>query len=124
MTYDYAIEKRDIQKIDKLNKLYNLKTYWDDVRKLTKNVTSTHMIHRWQCLAEVRFEEVKQWTLERYKVGVDLLRGEIGASTMDLVLAWIQGKGNLPRCDMGGSDMDSAHSLKWYYEALKQVGMI
>jgi hypothetical protein len=40
MTYDRAIEKRDYAKIDKLNTLTNKETFWDDVRKFTKNVTS------------------------------------------------------------------------------------
>jgi len=59
MTYDYYVmEKRDINKIDKLNKLMNIKTFWDDVRKLTKNISSDHAIHRWQCLAEVKYNEL------------------------------------------------------------------
>jgi hypothetical protein len=58
MTYSRAIEKRDYAKIDKLNKLTSKDTFWDDVRKLTKKVTSDHAIHRWQCLAEDRFNEL------------------------------------------------------------------
>lgn len=58
MTYEYAIEDRDISKIDKLNALNNINTYWDDVRKLTRTVKSEHAIHRWQCLAEIRFNEL------------------------------------------------------------------
>lgn len=58
MTYDYAIENRDIAKIDKLNALTNIQTYWDDVRKLTRNVTSDHSIKRWQCLADARYTEL------------------------------------------------------------------
>ena len=34
MTYKYAFEKRDISRIDKLNKLTDTNTFWDDVRKL------------------------------------------------------------------------------------------
>lgn len=59
MTYKYnTLENRDCSKIDKLNKLTNKETFWDDVRKLTRNVTSDHSIHRWQCLAEKRFNEI------------------------------------------------------------------
>ena len=58
MDYSWAIEQRDIAKIDKLNKLTNINTFWDDVRKLTRNVTSDHMMGRWQCLAEARFKEL------------------------------------------------------------------
>lgn len=61
MTYDYALEKRDISKIDKLNRLTNVDTYWDDVRKLTKSVTSDHSIKRWQCLADVRYMELVKY---------------------------------------------------------------
>lgn len=58
MTYEYAIENRDINKIDKLNKLTNINTFWNDVRKLTRNVNSDHGISRWQCLADVRYNEL------------------------------------------------------------------
>ena len=58
MTYDYALENRDIAKIEKLNKLTNPHTFWNEVRKLTKNVTSDHSIGRWQCLAEIRYREL------------------------------------------------------------------
>ena len=58
MKHNRAIEVRDISKIDKLNKLTNKETFWDDVRKLTKRVTSDHSIGRWQCLAEYRWSEL------------------------------------------------------------------
>ena len=58
MNHNRAIEGRDFARIDKLNKLNNPATFWDDVRKLTRNVTSDHTIHRWQCLAECRFAEL------------------------------------------------------------------
>lgn len=54
----YVMERNDIKKIDKLNQLTNKETFWDDVRKLTKNVTSDHSIQHWQCLAEVRYNEL------------------------------------------------------------------
>jgi hypothetical protein len=58
MKHSLAIEVRDISKIDKLNKLTNKETFFDDVRKLTKRVTSDHSIGRWQCLAEYRWSEL------------------------------------------------------------------
>jgi hypothetical protein len=58
MNHLSAIEKRDYSKIDKLNALTNKDTFWDDVRKLTKNVTSDHSIKRWQCLADQRWQEL------------------------------------------------------------------
>lgn len=59
MTYREAIVVKDLARIDKLNKLTDPKTFWDDVRKLTKKVTSDNAIHRWQLLAETRYEEIK-----------------------------------------------------------------
>lgn len=56
---DYAMEKRDIARIEKLNKLTNLETFWGDVRKLTHNTFSDHGISRWQVLAEIRYKELE-----------------------------------------------------------------
>ncbi len=60
MDYSKAIEKNDLARIEKLNKLTVKETFWADVRKLTKAVTSDHSIHRWQCLAEARYDELLQ----------------------------------------------------------------
>lgn len=54
----YVMNKNDLSKIEKLNKLIDRETFWDDVRKLTKNVNSCSGISRWQCLAEVRYNEL------------------------------------------------------------------
>ena len=58
MKYDRAIEKRDYAKIDRLNRLINVDTFYDDVRKLTRNIISDHSIKRWQCLADYRYKEI------------------------------------------------------------------
>lgn len=59
MTYSRAIENRDISRIDKLNKLTDPKTFWDDVRKILGNKPhSDHVLSRWQCLAEYRYNEI------------------------------------------------------------------
>ena len=60
MKYDLAIEKLDLRRIDKLNELHNLETFWDDVRKLTKRVSSDHSLRHWQALAEVREKELEK----------------------------------------------------------------
>lgn len=60
MLEDYIIEKRDYSKIKKLRSLHNVETFWDDVKKFTKKVTSDHSIRRWQILAEVRYGELMQ----------------------------------------------------------------
>ena len=48
------------KRIAKLKQLTNIKTFWNDVRKMTKHVTSDHAIHEWQILAELRYEELKK----------------------------------------------------------------
>ena len=59
MTYRFSVlESRDYVKVDKLNKLTNKETFWDDVRKLTRNVTSDHSINRWECLSDIRYAEL------------------------------------------------------------------
>ena len=58
MTYYYAAERIDFKRIDKLNTLTNIKTFWDDVRKFTKNISSDHSISHWQSLAECRYNEL------------------------------------------------------------------
>lgn len=55
---EWSTEIRDNKKIEKLNKLTNPETFWDDCRCLTKNVKSDHGIKRWQCLAEARYMEL------------------------------------------------------------------
>lgn len=59
MDYAYAMNMRDYARIEKLNNLTDPKTFWNDVRKLTKSVYSDASIKRWQRLAEVRYEEIK-----------------------------------------------------------------
>lgn len=58
MNYNCAIEKHDYSRIDKLNKLTNKFAFWDDVKKITRNIKSDHAIGRWQCLAEIRYKEL------------------------------------------------------------------
>lgn len=53
--YEFAMEVRDYSRIEKLNRLTNTETFWDDVRKMTKNVKSDHTIHRWEILANARY---------------------------------------------------------------------
>lgn len=50
------LEFNDINRIKKLMLLNNIDTFWDDVRKLTKRITSDHAIKRWQHLAELRYK--------------------------------------------------------------------
>lgn len=55
---EYVMERRDIGRIDKLNKLTDPKTFWGEVKKLTRNTYSDHALGRWQVLAEIRYEEL------------------------------------------------------------------
>jgi hypothetical protein len=55
-----AYEKRDYKRIEILKNLTNAATFWDDVRKHTKNLTSDHALNRWLCLAEQRYDEIKE----------------------------------------------------------------
>ena len=59
MELTIALEKRDISKINALNKLTDLRKFWTNVRKLTKNVHSDHALKRWQILAEIRYKELQ-----------------------------------------------------------------
>ena len=46
MLESYVMENADYAKIKKLNTLHNMETFWDDVRKFTKNVRSDHSLGR------------------------------------------------------------------------------
>lgn len=114
MDYSVAIEKRDINKIDKLNSIVDLSGYWDEVRKLTRDVKSDHSISRWQCLAELRFNELKDIYIERYNTMYILLLGEIGEANMDRVMNWINGMGELPK-SMTDRSISHAHTLRMFH---------
>lgn len=58
MDYRFARNRTEMKRIDKLNALTNKETFWDDVRKLTKNVHSDHVIHSWECLSDQRYNEL------------------------------------------------------------------
>lgn len=124
MTYDVAIEQRDISKIDKLNKLKNLETFWTDACKLTRAVKSDRAIHRWQCLAEIRFNELKCEKLNDFNYFRNSLRSEIGSSTMDLVDDYIKGMGRLPTYDLSSSNIDDANYLRRLYITLNNLGLM
>lgn len=53
-----VMEYNDISKVRRLNELKNPITFWDDVRKMTKNTKSDHGIKRWQILSEIRYKEI------------------------------------------------------------------
>lgn len=60
---------------DKLNTLTNIDTFWDDVRKFTKNVHSDRSISIWQSLAEIRFDELRTGC-EDVRTEIDTVNGK------------------------------------------------
>lgn len=54
------IEYHDISRIKKLNTLNNIYTFWNDVRKFTRHITSDHSIRRWEVLSEIRYMELEE----------------------------------------------------------------
>ena len=124
MTNEYAMERNDIPKIEKLNNLNKLSTFYADVTKLVKNVKTDHTINRWQCLADVRFEELKKETYSRYNSLYGYLINEVGSSTMDLILNWIIDAGKLPTYDMSSDTIEIATELKRLYKELKSAGIL
>ena len=58
MLEDYVMEVRDYSKIEKLRSLHNIDTFWEDVKRLTKNVRSDHSLRRWCILSEARYGEL------------------------------------------------------------------
>lgn len=124
MDYTYATNRQEMNRIDKLNELRNISTYWDEVRKLTRNVKSDIAIKRWQHLAEVRFEEIKQETLQHYYNSYKILSMELGGDTMSFVSNWIKGNGELPIYDMSGDNRQLASHIKGLYTVLKSYGLV
>lgn len=56
---EYAIEKRDYARIDKLNTITTSAEVFENVRKWSRNA-SDHAGGRWQILAEARYDELKE----------------------------------------------------------------
>lgn len=54
------IEYHDINRIKKLNTLNNINTFWNDVRKFTRHITSDHSIRRWEILSQLRYMELDE----------------------------------------------------------------
>ena len=60
MLENYIMENADYARVKKLNTLHNLNSFWDDVRRITRNVRSDHSLGRYQILAEARYGELMQ----------------------------------------------------------------
>jgi hypothetical protein len=58
LDYSLAWNRSEEKIISKLNNLTNVDTFWDDVRKLTKNVHSDRVLHSWEIFSEKRYNEL------------------------------------------------------------------
>lgn len=126
MNYDYAIERHDYNRIDRLNTLIKLDTYWKDVKKLTRNVTSDHAIGRWQCLADARFEELKKQALDNYNKIAIYLSNELGTSYFNNVILMIKMDKirELPTEKFGTLQLNMIYELNKLHNQLKDMGLI
>lgn len=124
MTYDYAMERHDIARIDKLNNITELRTYWKSVRKLTYSVKSDHAIKRWQCLADARFDELKNEYLRLYKTKYMYLLNKVGKSVMNDIDYWIIGCDAMPLHGIDDESKQIATELKRMYIALHELDLM
>lgn len=60
MDYRYATVFSDRKRIDRLNKLTNPDTFWDDIHKITRNLSSLTVINGWEYLAKIRYRELTE----------------------------------------------------------------
>lgn len=56
--FAYVYTKQENRIAEKLMSLTNIDTFWDDVRKFTKNVHSERTIRLWEWLSEIRYDEL------------------------------------------------------------------
>jgi hypothetical protein len=61
--YRICFNNQERLRADKIINLFssrvlNKENYWDNIRKLTKNVYSDHALSSWQCLAERAEKEI------------------------------------------------------------------
>jgi hypothetical protein len=64
MNYNIVDTKYECHVIDKLNTLNNPVTFFQDVRRFTRQITTDHYINIWQRLTEIRYNEITGKTSE------------------------------------------------------------
>lgn len=69
-----VVEYNDISKVRRLNELKNPITFFDDVRKMTKNTKSDHGVKRWQILSEIRYEEILKDLKKEFKMYLNAIK--------------------------------------------------
>ena len=124
MNYLAAMEKVEYGRIDKLNRLNNVATFWADVRKLSKNCVSDHAVRSWQRLAEIRYSELKLDTVCKYKGLRESIKAEFGETVLNQIDSWITCNKPLPNEKLNSHQKDMAYELKILYDKLKLVGGI
>lgn len=122
MDYSYAMEKRDIARIDKLNKIVDLANYWDVVRGFTSSIKTDHAIKRWQILAEVRYNELKAMYVRRYKEKSAYVHSITNDAEMNQVKDFVLNGGSLT--GLSENIKSNASTLKMYYSQLKIYNLI
>lgn len=60
--YKYAYNKTEAKIIEKLNMLNNPETFFNDVRRFTKNIHTNRLINIWECFSEIRYNEITEKT--------------------------------------------------------------
>lgn len=58
MDKNYAMTKYEYKVIDKLNTLTNPATFFQDVRRFTRQITTDHNIKTWEKFSEIRYAEI------------------------------------------------------------------
>lgn len=56
--YRYAYNKTEAKIIEKLNSLHNPETFFNDVRRFTKNIHTDRLINIWECFSDIRYAEI------------------------------------------------------------------
>lgn len=57
-TNRYAYNRTEERIIEKLNTLTNPETFYNDVRKFTRNIHSDRLINTWEIFTEIRHNEL------------------------------------------------------------------
>lgn len=58
MTIKTSMTKREKSIAEKLNKLTDINTFWNDVRNMTMKVTTTAACRDWEFMSEQRYAEI------------------------------------------------------------------
>lgn len=122
MNYSYAVEKRDIARIDKLNKIVDLANYWDVIKSITSSIKTNHALKRWQVLAEVRYNELRAMYIRRYKEKSAYVQSITNEAEMNQVKNYVLNNGSLT--GLNENIKSNASTLKMYYSQLVIFGLL